>query len=175
MRVGLALLLGLPLLGLSPDAAAQRPIQPRFGAGFEALVAPPGQDLVEEGLGLGVRGRVALPVNRDLSFALSMGIVGFVFGGQDDASYLAHPQLSVILTLPGSRSARYLMGGFGGFIPLENPDNFGVPDGGPAIHLGAGWAFPLSETSLYVEIDPSLIIGASETTVVLPARVGIIF
>lgn len=171
-----AVVAAVVLLALTPGAEAQRHLQPRFGVGFEALLTPPGQEIVPEGLGLGIRARVALPVNADLSIALDTGLAGFVLGGQDDASYVANPQLSIILTLPRrGRSARYLLGGFGGFIPLGDRDAFGAPDGGPALHLGAGWAFPLSETSLYVELDPSLVIGESEATVVVPARIGVIF
>lgn len=169
----LALLLAL--LAFPLDATAQRGVNPRFGIGFEAMGVPPGQDIVPEGLGLGLRARVAFPLNRDLSIAIGSGFDGFVLKGQDDASYVANPQLSFILTLPRhGRSARYLLGGAGGFIPLGG-SSFDDPDGGPALHLGIGWAFPLNETSLYVELDPSLVIGTNETTVVVPARVGVIF
>lgn len=163
------LVLLLALLTVVPCVDAQRPIQPRFGFGFDAIGIPPGQDMLPEGLGIGLRGRVSVPVNRDLSVAASLGVAGFVFRGRDDATYVYTPQVSAILTLPRRRSARYLMGGFGGAIPSSGGD------GGPYIHLGAGWAFPLNDTSLYFEIDPALVVGASETTVVIPARIGVIF
>ena len=149
-------------------------LQPRFGAGFDAVVTPPGQDVVPEGFGIGLRGRVAVPVNADLSFAAGMGIIGFVLSGQDDARYVLNPQVSGILTLPRARWAGYFLGGFGGMILLSNDDI--MPDeGGFTIHGGIGWALPLNETSLYVEIDPSLVIGENSTTVVLPVRGGVIF
>ena len=157
---------------LAPSASAQ-PYPPRFGAGLEASL--PGQDLVPEGVGVGFRGRVSVPVNRDLSLAAGAGLAGFILGGRDDATYVFNPQVSVILSLPRSGATRYLLGGFGGFLPFGDTDGFDDPQGGPALHVGFGWAFPLSETSFFVEVNPSLLVGADETTVVLPARVGVIF
>ena len=167
-------ILALTTLVLFPALAAAQDLQPRFGAGFDAVLAPPGQDVVPEGFGIGLRARAAIPVNADLSFAAGVGIVGFVLSGQDDARYLLNPQISGILTLPRARWAGYFIGGFGGMIPLSNdPPN--LVEGGFTVHGGIGWALPLSETSLYVEIDPSLVIGESSTTVVLPLRAGVIF
>lgn len=153
-------------------ADAQRAV--RIGVGFDALFGLPSQEVVPEGFGIGIRGRAAVPVNADLSFAGGLGLAGFILGGEDEASYVVNPQVSAIVTLPGSGSARYIIGGFGGFIPLSN-DEFGDPNGGWAIHGGIGWAIPLRETSLYVEVNPSLVIGSDETTVVIPARIGVIF
>lgn len=169
MRFALALLLFSLFVA---DASAQRAM--RIGVGFDAMFGLPSQDVVPEGLGIGVRGRVAIPVNADLSFAGGLGLAGFILGGDDESSYVVNPQVSAIVTLPGSGSAKYIIGGFGGFLPLSNSD-FGDPDGGWAVHGGIGWAIPLRETSLYVEVNPSLVIGSNETTVVIPARVGVIF
>jgi hypothetical protein len=167
--------LALGLAALRPPAAHAQRYQPRFGTGFEALLALPEQDIVPEGLGLGIRGRVSVPVNLDLSVAADVGFSGFVLGGQDDATYVFNPQLGIILSFSRRESVRYLLGGFGGFIPLGEGDGFDEPSGGPALHLGLGWAFPLNETSLFLEVNPSLIVGSEEATVVLPARVGVIF
>ena len=147
-------------------------IQPRFGAGFDALLSVASGDVLDSGLGLGVRGRASFPVNADLSVAVGAGFAGFVFGGRDDATYLFNPQVSGIVTLPRSPDwARYLIGGFGGFFPLGNSE----AEGGPSLHLGLGWARPLNESSLYVEFDPALIIGESRTALVAAVRVGVIF
>ncbi|HYE96237.1 MAG TPA: hypothetical protein VD962_08510 [Rubricoccaceae bacterium] len=164
----------LPLFALAfalvVPARAQR-VDPRFGVGLDFTLAPPGQDIVPEGLGVGFRARVAVPVNADLSFAGDVGAIGFVLRGQDDAAYALNPQLSAILTLPRARWARYLLGGFGGIVPLSDED----VNGAPTIHAGIGWALPLRDTSLYFEVDPSLVIGETETTVLLPFRTGVIF
>jgi hypothetical protein len=157
----------------APTADAQSGgLAPRFGAGFDALVSVASGDVLEDGFGLGIRGRASFPINADFSLAVDAGFAGFLLGGRDDATYLFNPQVSGILTLPRSPNwARYLIGGFGGYFPLGDSDS----DGGPALHLGLGWVRPLQETSLYVEIDPGLIIGETRTAVVLPARVGVIF
>jgi hypothetical protein len=170
----------LPALGafalalLAGPLAAAQPYTPRIGVGFEALVTPPG-DILPEGLGVGVRARVSMPANRDLSVAGSAGLAGFVLGGRDDAQYVFNPQLSVILSFSRRESVRYLLGGVGGYLPFGDGDGFDEPEGGPALHLGLGWAFPLNETSLFVEVNPALVVGAEKATVVLPARVGVIF
>ena len=165
------LLFGI-LLFVAQDSSAQRSV--RLGVGFDAVAGLPSQDVVPEGFGIGIRGRAAVPVNADLSFAGGAGIIGFVLGGEDDATYVFNPQISAILTIPRARWATYILGGFGGFIPLSE-DAFGNPEGGWAIHGGMGWALPLRETSMYIEVDPSLVVGSEETTLVIPARIGVIF
>lgn len=144
-------------------------VPPRYGVGFDAAVPLPGQDLVPSGPSIGIRGRVALPVNADVSVAASLGMAAHLFGGQDETRYVLNPQASVIVTLPGEGTARYVLGGFGAFLPFSDGG------GGPALHVGAGWAIPLNETSLYVEANPSLVVGDSETTAVLAVRAGVIF
>lgn len=165
------LLLALSLCAaLHAPASAQRgTAPPRIGVGFDVITAFYGQDVVPDGPSLGVRGRVALAVNADVSVAASLGVGAHVFEGADDARYVLNPQTSVILTLPGSGAARYALAGFGAFIPFSDGG------GGPTIHVGYGWAFPLSETSFFAEVNPSLIIGSEQTVPVLAARVGVIF
>ncbi len=167
-------LLALALLSClcAAPVSAQGGLNPRFGVGFDALLSVASGDVLDDGFGLGVRGRASFPVNADFSFAVGAGFAGFLLGGRDDATYLFNPQVSGVLTLPRSpRWARYLIGGFGGYFPLGDSSK----DGGPAIHLGLGWAQPLNETSLYVEVDPSIVIGETRTAVVVAARVGVIF
>lgn len=161
-------LVALALL-LSAASVQAQTSAPRIGAGFDVTASVLGQDLIPDGPSLGVRGRIALPVNSDVSVAASLGVGAHLFEGRDDARYVLNPQASVIVTLPGEGTARYLLGGFGGFVP------FNAGDGGPTIHLGYGWAFPLNETSFFVEANPSLLIGQEKTDVVLAARAGIIF
>lgn len=146
-------------------------VPPRIGVGFDVLGLPPGQDLFPEGIAIGLRGRVALPLNADLSLAGSVGVASTLFaGGTSEADWLLSPQVSLIVTTPQrGNSARYFLGGFGGLMPLN-----GDP-GGFALHGGVGWAIPLRETSVYVEVDPALIIGEVETTFAVPLRAGVIF
>ncbi len=159
------------LLVAALPASAQS-LAPRFGAGFDALLSVASGDVLESGLGLGVRGRASFPINADFSVALDAGFAGFLLGGRDDATYLFNPQVSGIVTLPRTEHwARYVIGGLGGYFPLGSSQ----AEGGPALHFGIGWARPLNETSLYVEIDPALVIGESRTALVAAARIGVIF
>ena len=150
------------------SAAASAQVSPRYGVGFDVIAALPGQDLLPDGVAIGLRGRVAVPVNADLSVAGSLGLAANVFEGREDTDYILNPQASLIVTLPGRSSARYVLGGFGGFLPFEGA-------GGPSLHAGAGWAIPLNETSIYFELNPSLVVGSEETGVVVSARTGVIF
>ena len=160
----LALLFAVP--------ASAQSLAPRFGAGFDALLSVASGDVLDSGLGLGVRGRASFPINADFSVALGAGFAGFILGGRDDASYLFNPQISGIVTIPRTEHwARYLIGGLGGYFPLGSS----TAEGGPALHFGLGWARPLNESSLYVEVNPSLVIGESRTALVAATRVGVIF
>lgn len=161
----LALLLAT---GISTAAAQNAP--PRYGVGFDFAFPVLGDELLPGGLSIGLRGRGALPINADLSVAASMGIGAHLFADREPTRYVLNPQASLIVMLPGeSASARYVLGGFGGFVPLSGGQ------GGPTIHGGYGMAFPLQQTSLFVEANPSLVIGEDETGLVLAARAGVIF
>ncbi|MDX1546516.1 MAG: hypothetical protein R3247_05995 [Rhodothermales bacterium] len=149
------------------DAAAQAG-DTRFGFGFNGLIST----REGAGLGLGLRGRVSAPLNNDLSFAADLGLTGFVLRGRDDASYVFDPQVSAIVTLPPSRSrAPYVLGGIGAYVSFDDEET----SGGPTIHGGIGWVQSLSETTLFYEVDPALIIGETSIDLALPFRVGIIF
>ena len=167
----------LALLAALPAEAQRRSrhapaFTPRFGVGFDATVVPDGNGLVDDGLGVGLHGRIALPLNADLSAGVGMGLDGFVLGGADEATYLATPEATLILTLPRrGGGVRYVLGGIAGYVPLSDD---GGP-GGPALIAGFGWAFPLRETSLYVEAVPALIVGRRTSTFALPIRAGVIF
>ena len=169
LRPAVLLALLAALLAAPLAVAAQGAAPPRFGAGFDVTGAFPGQNLVPEGVAVGVRVRAALPVNADLSVAADLGLLANLFEGSSDARYVLNPQTSVIVTLPGRDAVRYVIGGIGGFLPLDGAG------GGPTLHLGLGTAIPLRDTSLYLEFDPSLLVGQDETTVVLAGRVGVIF
>ena len=89
-----------------------------------------------------------------------------------DLEILVIPEATLILTLPRrGEGVRYLLGGIAGYIPLTD----GLEPGGPALVAGAGWAFPLRETSFYVELAPALVVGRSAATVAIPLRLGVIF
>lgn len=166
------LLLAFALVALpASDAAAQRYYEspPRVGVGFDAISALLDQDVIPNGPSLGLRARVALPVNRDVSVAAGLGLGAHLFEGADEARFVLNPQASVIVTLPTRGSARYVFGGAGGLLPL------GDGGGGPTLHVGYGVAIPLTETSLFAEVNPQIVVGEDETVPVLAIRGGVIF
>lgn len=177
------LLLVLLVVALAAPAFAQRRptsrstsraslAPPRVGVGFDVWGAPSGQRLIPEGVAIGLRTRVALPINADLSGAASIGLGAHLWEGTDNARWVANPQTSLIVTLPAryGRSITYVLGGFGAYLPLDNRGG-----GAPTLHAGIGTAIPLNDTSFYLELNPSLLIGRQETTGVLAARAGVIF
>lgn len=126
----------------------------------------------DDGLGIGFRGRMASPINSDLSFAFDAGLTGFVFDGRRNATWIIDPQVSLIVTLEGQEKAPYLLTGVGGYIPVGKDTS---TEGGPAIHFGVGWVKLLRESTLFYEIIPALIVGESSVSVSIPFRIGIIF
>jgi len=137
----------------------------KIGFGFDAVLQS------EDGLGLGFRARLSKPLTWDLSLAVDLGITGFILEGQDDASYVIDPQVSLIVTFPNLERTTYLLGGFGVYAPFGPSDHSA---GGPTIHLGVGRATPLRESTLYYEIDPAIIIQSEEIALSIPFRIGII-
>jgi hypothetical protein len=160
--VALATFLLVCLHSNSADAQGREPL---IGLGFTTVLSS------DDGLGFGFRSRISAPVRADLSFALDLGAAAFILEGRDTATYIFDPQVSAIITFPGTSRATYLLGGVGGYIPFSDQ---GRSEGGPTLHFGIGWAKPLSETLLYYEFDPALIIKKSSVSVAFPFRIGII-
>lgn len=153
----------------SPSMAQfENRLETRFGLGFNTVLS------VDNGFGLGFRGRVSTPVNQDFSLAIGMGFTGFVLRGRDESSFVFDPQLSGIINIPqrGSPAQVYLLAGVGGYIPLSSAS---TNESGPSIHFGIGRVEPLSQSSFYYEMNPAVIIGETRVNFVLPFRVGIIF
>lgn len=162
LLLSLALPLGAPL-------AHGQDLTPRFGLGFNTTAS------TQDGIGIGMRLRGSAPVNQDLSFAIDLGLTGFIFEGRDEATYLVDPQISAIVSVPDTRPDRltYFMGGFGAYLPFDADDS--NRDAAPTLHFGVGRVHLLTETSLYYEINPGLIIGEERVGFLLPIRGGVIF
>ncbi len=156
----------LALLAWAPVVQAQT-LTPRFGLAFQSILS------LQDGLAIGFHGRAAAPINADLSIAFDLGAAGFVLEGRRNATYVVTPQLTAILNLPAYRdNATYIGAGFGYYAPVNRDDN---TNGGPTFHVAYGWILGLRETSLYVEIDPALIVAQEGVSLALPVRVGAIF
>lgn len=160
------ILLALVVCGQARRAAAQE-LHPRFGLGFNTLLS------TADGFGLGFRGRASAPVNADLSLAVDLGFTGFILEGRREASYVFDPQVSTIINLPFRRDRlTYVLFGLGAYVPVGDEDG---GQSGPTLHLGVGWVHALSESSLFYEIDPAIIIGEDRVDLAFPIRIGLIF
>ncbi|HEX7070987.1 MAG TPA: hypothetical protein VF190_09285, partial [Rhodothermales bacterium] len=125
------------------------------------------------GVGVGLSGRISIPVNTDLSIGADLGFTGFIFEGRRDATWVFSPQLSAIITLlPEGRGATYVLAGVGAHAPVSNQDE---SESGPTIHIGIGRVHVLRETTVFYEINPALIVGLDAVNLALPIRAGIIF
>ncbi len=156
----------LLVIATRTDSAQAQLQTPRLGISLNTLLSS------EDGLGLGFRGRLASPINSDLSLAFDTGISGFIFEGQDQATWVVDPQVSLIVTLEGQTRAPYLLAGLGGYIPFGDGS---TSEGGPSIHMGVGWVKLLRESTLFYELVPALVVGEETTSVAIPFRIGIIF
>lgn len=166
-RLCCLLLFGSVALSTLPDQDVLAQRSPRFGIGFTALLS------TSDALGLGLRGRIAAPVNSDFSIAGDLGLTGFVLGGRDDASWVFDPQVSAIVTLAEKpKRTPYVLGGIGAYIPFDENER---DEGGPTLHGGIGWVQSLTETTIFYELNPALVIGKSSIDLVLPFRFGLIF
>jgi hypothetical protein len=166
MRRFAVVVLALGLLPVfAPPVQAQE--RPRFGVGMQLMGTT-----VDNNLGPGLRFRTSVPLNQDISLGLGGALTGYIFRGRDDAAYAFDPQASLIVTLPGSNRQRlYVLGGGGAYVPFGET----TAEAGPTVHLGLGKVWLLNESSFFLEFDPALFIGAEETNVILPFRVGVIF
>lgn len=141
----------------------------RFGIGLNTVLS------VNNGFGLGFRGRVSSRVNQDFSLAIGMGFTGFVLKGRDDASFVFDPQLGGIINLQprdGGDGEVYLIAGIGAFVPLTEASS---NESGPTIHFGIGRVERLVESSFFYELNPAVVIGQNKVEFVMPFRAGIIF
>lgn len=163
LRLSSFLLLGVMAAGLSQA----QPLQPRYGLGFNTMLSS------VDGVGIGLGGRLSVPVNTDLSIGADLGFTGFIFTGRRDATWVFMPQLSAIITLlPEGRGATYILAGIGAYAPVSNQDE---SEAGPTLNLGIGRVRVLRETTIFYEINPALIVGLDAVNLALPIRAGIIF
>lgn len=162
-----ALALGLFLTTL-PEAKSQD-TDPRFGVSLNTMIS------TQDGFGPGFRFRGSAPVNQELSFAIDLGLTGFILGGRDDAVYVTDPQVSAIVSIPDTGpSLTYFLGGVGAYVPFgPGLDDDRQTD--PTINLGLGQVRPLTDTSIFYEVNLTLIIGEDNVGLGIPIRGGVIF
>ena len=158
------LLLGIVgLLSLAPAQGQSL----RYGTGLQVM----GSTAVAS-VSPGFHFRTTLPITQDLSLGGGVGLAGFVFEGQVNASYALDPEISLVVTIPNpSRSATYLLGGGGYHVPFGNDP----PASGPSFHLGLGRIWALQGTTLFLEFTPALYVRESSAAGLFPLRGGVIF
>lgn len=126
--------------------------------------------------GPGVHLRASFPMNYELSFAVGTTFTGFVLKGSAESAYSLDTEASLIVTLPNpSRSSTYLLGGVGYHMPIGGGTRYDGVVGGPTFHGGIGKVWQLDQTSVYVELAPTMFFRRDRTDVLLPLRGGIIF
>lgn len=166
--------IGLLLLG---GGRAEAQMSPRIGGGLQMMGST-----VLQSAGPGLHLRTSFPMNRDFSLAVGGTVTGF-FKENAPAAYALSPEASLIVTMPNPSSrSLYFLGGGGAHIPVGDErydaDNVAGDENvvaGPTFHLGFGWVWQQTSTSLYVEVAPTLFFRLDRTEGTLPVRGGIIF
>lgn len=153
------------LVGMA-SAPAWGQINPQVGGGIQMVGST-----AEESVGPGLFVRGAFPITRDVSLGVGTAGTGYVLEGGDEATYVLDAEAAAIVTLPApTKSANYLMGGGGVRVPFRSD-----LDAGPTVHLGLGRLWALQESTVFVELRPTLYVREAEADFVLPLRAGIIF
>ena len=89
----------------------------------------------------------------------------------EDVGIYAFHQDQIVTLPPGRNRAPYVLGGLGAYVSFDADDT----TGGPTLHGGIGWVQSLSETTLFYEVNPALLVGETAVDLVLPFRIGVIF
>ncbi len=155
----------------NPEIKAQA-LSTQLGISTELMVNPFSEEITEGKFGVGLRGRVGFGLNEDLALGMGLGVSSFIFDGSNNAEFIFNPQLSLIIALPGYDRFPYVLGGIGGVLrtggELSSRSFF-------AFHLGYGIAIPLSESTFFIESNPSFAIQSEKVSLLFPFRVGVIF
>lgn len=160
-RVGCALALFLLTVGLAQGQSLRGRVSLQLnGSSTQASIAP--------GLHLDAQ----LPIVGGLSLVGGGGVSAFLLEGRTRGTYTFDPELTLKVTLPSrSKAATTVFGGIGyhlSFGPISEP-------GGPTVHLGAGRIWTLRESTLFVDIVPTVIFRKETIAVTMPLRAGVVF
>ncbi len=141
----------------------------RFGLGAGVVINPSNREVSDDDLGVDLRGRISLPVSEAVSVAADIGT--FIFSHNDRTEFVLNPQVSLIVTLGGTRRFPYFMAGAGAVLPAEQDKESQLE-----VHVGYGWAWPFgTRMSAFVEIDPLVAFRQEGIAVMVPVRGGFIF
>jgi hypothetical protein len=126
------------------------------------------QESVAPGLHLDAQ----LPVAGGFSVAAGGGFSAFLLRGRTKATYSFDPELTLNITLPSrSLGATTIFGGGGYHVPFGyNPEG-----SGPTLHLGVGRIWALRESTLFVDLVPTVVVREKTVAVLMPIRAGVVF
>lgn len=113
-----------------------------------------------------------LPIVGGLSVVGGAGFSAFLLEGRVDGTYTFDPELTLKFTLPSrSKGANTVFGGGGYHLPFGT----GAGTADPTVHLGVGRIWTLQESTLFVNISPTVIIREETVSMSLPLRAGVVF
>lgn len=127
---------------------------------------------IQKTLGPGVQLDAQLPITGGLSIVGGGGFSAFLLNGRRSGTYTFDPQLTLKVTLPSrSKGATTIFGGGGYHVPFGTE----ARGNGPTAHLGVGRIWALRESTLFVELVPTLVIREEATSLLMPLRAGVVF
>ncbi len=113
-----------------------------------------------------------LPIVDGFSIVGGGGISAFLLEGRRRGTYTFDPELTLKVTLPSrSKGATTVFGGAGYHVAFgPNPKG-----SGPTVHLGLGRIWTLRESTLFVDLVPTVVVQKETVAVLLPLRAGVVF
>lgn len=160
-RLGCALALLLLTTGLARGQELRGRVSLQLqGSSNQASVAP------------GFHLDAQLPITGGLSLVGGAGLSAYLLEGRTRGTYTFDPEMTLKVTLPSrSKGATTVFGGAGYHIPFGPV----VEGGGPTLHLGAGRIWTLRESTLFVDLVPTVVVRQQSVAVLMPLRAGVVF
>jgi len=113
-----------------------------------------------------------LPITGGFSLVGGAGLSAFLLEGRTNGTYTFDPELTLKVTLPSrSKGATTVFGGAGYHIPFGPV----IEGGGPTVHLGVGRIWTLRESTLFVDLVPTVVVHEQSIGVLMPLRAGVVF
>lgn len=127
---------------------------------------------IQKTLGPGVHLDAQLPIAGGVSIVGRGAFSAFLLNGWKNGTYTFDPELALKVALPSrSKGATTIFGGGGYHAPFGEE----ARGSGPTVHLGMGRVWALRESTLFVELAPTLVIREAETSLLMPLRAGVVF
>lgn len=129
---------------------------------------------IENSVGPGLHFDGKLPLVAGLSAVGGAGLSAFILEGRSDGTYSFTPEVGLNYVMPSrSKGATTIFGGGGYHVPFGTGAS--ISQGGPTIHLGTGRIRTLQESTLFVNLSPTLVIRRETTSYLIALRTGVVF